>query len=69
MKKYFISALTAIVVIIFSSCQKCTVCTYIDQTTGFETIDEYCGSEKQVKDYEADWEADWINNGGYCQRY
>jgi hypothetical protein len=57
------------VTVLFSACQKCTVCTYIDQSTGEEIIDEFCGPGKQVDDYEAQWVEDWILNGGYCRRY
>lgn len=58
--------------ILLSSCQKCTVCTYIDGSTGAEVSDEFCasglGGGKRVTDYETQWSEDWIFNGGYCRR-
>jgi hypothetical protein len=69
MKKIFFIICLAAGLAVLPSCQKCTVCTYIDQTSGEEVYDEYCGSEKQVSDYETDWTADWIYNAGYCLRY
>ncbi|MFN0274221.1 MAG: hypothetical protein ACKVPJ_00625 [Chitinophagales bacterium] len=69
MKRTFYIFCLVATIAIFPSCEKCTICTYIDQSTGEEVIEEYCGSEKQVSNFEEDFELDWINHGGYCLRY
>ena len=50
------------------ACTKCTVCTHIDQNTGEEIIEEYCGTGKQVTDFENEWAANYDSLGGYCAR-
>jgi hypothetical protein len=53
---------------IFSSCEKCTVCTNFNLTTGEEIVEEYCGSGSEVNSFEAEFEARYDSLGGYCQR-
>ncbi|KRP11211.1 MAG: hypothetical protein ABR95_09510 [Sphingobacteriales bacterium BACL12 MAG-120813-bin55] len=52
----------------FSSCEKCTVCTNFDLATGDEVVEEYCGSGKEVDNFEAEWATKYDSLGGYCQR-
>ncbi|HAE14399.1 MAG: hypothetical protein H6548_05605 [Chitinophagales bacterium] len=51
-----------------SSCQKCTVCTHIELSTGEEVVEEYCGSGGEVGRFEDEWKSNWDSLGGYCTR-
>lgn len=67
-KFLFLFALLIITAFGISACTKCTVCTHPDLITGEEITEEYCGSGKQVTDFENEWAANYDTLGGYCAR-
>ncbi len=54
--------------LIFSSCEKCTVCTATIGTE--EIVSEYCGDAASVADYEKTWvdSLTLLSIPAYCQR-
>ena len=44
MKNQFLLFGVLFVAATLGSCQKCTVCTHIELSTGEEVVEEYCGS-------------------------
>ena len=62
MKSSFYLTLSAVLLIVgMNSCKKCTVCQYQYREynkgvwDGVQEIEEFCGSEDEVKDFEADF--------------
>ena len=72
MKKVLV-ILSLAAVIVFPSCKKCTTC-QIKAGSVYESVpEEYCGTEKQVNDFEEDYQIRAENLGitgarAYCNR-
>lgn len=65
---FFLTIILTAFSFMVSSCEKCTVCT-ASSLTG-ETVDEYCGNELDVRDFEEffiDSVLD-IEQAAYCER-
>ncbi len=67
--RFIVSIIFTTVLFSSSSCRKCTVCTYTDPITFEDEIEEYCGTKKQVQDFETNWAEDNKLFGPYCLQY
>lgn len=65
---FFLTIILTGISFMVSSCEKCTVCTAASLTG--ETVDEYCGNELDVRDFE-DFFIDSVQDieqAAYCER-
>lgn len=65
---FFLTIILTGISFMVSSCEKCTVCTAASLTG--ETVDEYCGNELDVRDFEDFFidSVEDIEQAAYCER-